>query len=518
MKKTLISLIVGAFLAISLGSAYAYHSHVGQTELLYYDKETAYPGYNLFRGYMKDGTTLTFLTDIEGGVINTWPCYSMPRFLDNGNIFDMGREGLIEMDWNGKIVWKWSIPDEIADMTKKGGRNLHHQKQRIFNKALNAYTNIVISGKFLSQEDAVAAGADPNKARSDSRPDGIIEVDMAGNIIWEWWTMDHVIQDKFPDKPNYVGRGKKISDYPGKIDMNWGRGLRGDFVHFNSIDYNSTLGHIAVNNSFGSEFWIIDHIGSFIPGDPKGTKALAEGPKGDLLYRWGNPSRHGAGAEPSWENGVSSLGDQQCFFTHSIQWIPEGLPGAGNFLYFDNNSLRPGTTFSRVLEINPYDGPMKGGKYVPLMEAGFNYNHVSNQVKWSYQSIDYTSFNSDYGSNMNRLPNGNTYVSASGGGQMFQVTPEGVLAWEYINPCSIVGVKKIIIDSIPRDFNASGFSVMYPPDHPALKGRNLTPKGTITELAARGEYGGITETRAPKPGEIVGRKGRGKKGGKRGKK
>ena len=101
---------------------------------------------------------------------------------------------------------------------------------------------------------------------------------------------------------------------------------------------------------------------------------------------------------------------------------------------------------------------------------------------------------------------------------MFQVTPEGVLAWEYINPCSIDGVKKIIIDSIPRDYNASGFSVMYPPDHPALKGRNLTPKGTITELAARGEFGGITETRPPKPGEGGGRKGKGKRGRKGGKK
>ena len=57
------------------------------------------------------------------------------------------------------------------------------------------------------------------------------------------------------------------------------------------------------------------------------------------------------------------------------------------------------------------------------------------------------------------LPNGNTYVSASGGGQMFQVTPEGELAWEYINPCSVEGVKKIIIDPMPRDYNASGFSV-----------------------------------------------------------
>ena len=505
-NKIITLLAVTVFIGISLSSAYAFHSHVGSTEVLYLNKDKAYPGYNLFRGYMSSQSKITtFLTDIEGRVINTWPGYNMPRFLDNGNLFDMGtidgKPGLIEMDWDGNVVWKWQVPDSRPDILAAGRTALHHQKQRIFNKALNAYTNIVIMSKQLTLVDALALGADPAKTRGDSVPDGILEIDMDGNIIWEWWTMDHVIQNQFPDKLNYVGEGKKISGYPGKIDMNWRNGVRRDFVHFNSIDYNETLGHIAVNNSSGSEFWIIDHKGTFIPGDYEGSKAFAAGQKGDLLYRWGNPSRYGAGAEPSWEYGVSSLGDQQIFFSHSIQWIPEGLKGAGNLLYFDNNALRPGTTFSRVLEINPYKGPMKDGVYVPLMEAGFDARHISKQIVWSYQSRDYTSFFSHYGSNMNRLPNGNTYVSASGGGQMFQVTAEGELVWEYINPCTIEGVKKIIIDPTPTDYNAAGFSMMYASDHPALKERDLTPKGTITELAEEGEYGGITETLPPITGE-----------------
>ncbi|MBW1914034.1 MAG: hypothetical protein JRI86_03765 [Deltaproteobacteria bacterium] len=525
MKKILSALTGVIFIAIIAGSAYGYHSHVGQTEVLYLNKDKAYAGYNLFRSYMAKGGMTTFLLDIEGHVINTWPSYGMPRFLDNGNIFDTGpvggqKPGLIEMDWDGNTVWKWNVPESRTDLT--GRKALHHQTQRIFNKALNAYTSIVIMSKTLSHEEAIALGADPAKAISGCAPDGILEVDMDGNIIWEWWTMDHVIQDLFPDKPNYVGKGKKISDYPGRLDMNWGRGLRGDFVHFNSLDYNPTLGHIAANNSFGSEFLVIDHDGTFVPNDYEASKKKAAGAEGDMIFRWGNPGRYGAGEEPSWEYGTSSLGDQQCFFTHSITWIKEGLPGAGNFMYFDNNSLRPGTTFSRVLEINPYDGPMKDGKYVPLMEGGFNYNHVSNQIVWSYQSVDYTSFYSDYGSSANRLPNGNTYVTASGGGQMFQITPNGELAWEYINPCTTEGIKKIIIDPPPRDYNASGFSWMYSPDHPALKGRNLTPKGTITELAAQGEFGGLTETTAKPPSERASKrggknrgKGKGKGGGKK---
>jgi hypothetical protein len=100
---------------------------------------------------------------------------------------------------------------------------------------------------------------------------------------------------------------------------------------------------------------------------------------------------------------------------------------------------------------------------------------------------------------------------------MFQITPNGELAWEYINPCTTEGIKKIIIDPPPRDYNASGFSWMYSPDHPALKGRNLAPKGTITELAAQGEFGGLTETTAKPPSERASKRGgkdRGKGKGK----
>ena len=50
--------------------------------------------------------------------------------------------------------------------------------------------------------------------------DAIVEVDMQGNVVWEWWFFDHVVQDVDPTKPNYVGAGKTIADYPGRINLN----------------------------------------------------------------------------------------------------------------------------------------------------------------------------------------------------------------------------------------------------------------------------------------------------------
>ena len=62
------------------------------------------------------------------------------------------------------------------------------------------------------------------------------------------------------------------------------------------------------------------------------------------------------------DEGMStSNGHQQIFFSHDIQWIgtrgfdsPEQqIPGAGNFLVYNNGARQPGTTFSSVIELDP---------------------------------------------------------------------------------------------------------------------------------------------------------------------
>ena len=486
-KKILIIMAVAVFFTLTISTVYGYQALQGPTELIFWDKEKAYNGYTLF-GAKRGRTNDTFLIDMEGNLVHHWPDTERhPYLLENGNILT---RGLKELDWDGNIVWEFNLPEDRPDQDK-----LHHDQVRIFNKKLNAPTTIVISRRHLSKEDALAAGADPKKTKRDCYPDSIIEVDMKGNIVWEWWSFDHVIQDIDPTKPNYVGEGKTIADYPGKLDMNWGRGVSGDFVHFNSIDYNPVLGQIAVNNSFGSEFWIINHDGTFIPGDPAASRALSEGPAGDIVYRWGNPGIYGAGKEPSWEYGVSSLGDQQVFFTHDIQWIKPGLPGAGNFLYFDNGSKRPGPTFSQVLEINPYDGPMENGIYVPLMKGGFKGTHDSRQIVWNFNQYVFEKwthgFYSEHASGCQRLPNGNTLALCTEDGHFVEVTygnnenripPE--IVWEYINPATQKhGVVKWLKPGMGTDpiFRA----YRYGPDYPGLAGKILTPKGNLTDVFAQ---------------------------------
>jgi len=58
----------------------------------------------------------------------------------------------------------------------------------------------------------------------------------------------------------------------------------------------------------------------------------------------------------------------------------------------------------------------------------------SNRIVWEYFDNPAYNFFSPYISGARRLPNGNTLITEGMFGRMFQVTPEGDIVWEYINP------------------------------------------------------------------------------------
>ena len=108
---------------------------------------------------------------------------------------------------------------------------------------------------------------------------------------------------------------------------------------------------------------------------------------------------------------------------HKPHIIPKGLPGAGNILVLDNEggSGYPPVALdshagSRVLEINP----------------------ITKEIVWEYTAEKsgepvWTFFTSFVGS-AQRLPNGNTLINEGMNGRIFQVTYEGEVVWEYVNP------------------------------------------------------------------------------------
>jgi hypothetical protein len=86
----------------------------------------------------------------------------------------------------------------------------------------------------------------------------------------------------------------------------------------------------------------------------------------------------------------------------------------GHLLLFDNGPHRLDETFpfSRVLEIDP----------------------VTKNIMWKFQEPIASNFFSPRISNARRLPNGNTLINEGWFGRFFEVTPEGGVVWEYVNP------------------------------------------------------------------------------------
>jgi len=508
----------------------AYERLQGPTELLHWDKLKAYSGYTLFGVGSR-----TFLLDMEGHVVHAWKIGTNPHLLDNGHILDATRDdpsgfqGLREVDWDGNTVWEY--------VEKREGYAPHHDWVRIHNKALDAPTTLYIANKSISHEQAIAAGADPQRGPyRDGQMDAVVEVDMDGKVVWEWWFLDHLMQDIDPSKPNHVGEGKTVADHPGRLNINMpGRPLKRDWLHCNSIDYNPQLGQVVVNSVQG-ECYIIDHDGTFVAGDPEAGIAKAAGPGGDFLYRFGDPARYAQGDPPrvleNWDSATT--GHRQMGGTHHVTWIPPGHPGAGHLMVFNNGQyLYQRTPQSSVLEINAFldSSGRDTGSYVNPPDAGYReerYDHdthnrprqVSRQIVWSYRSKDSHGFFSHIGSSAQRLRNGNTFICSDTEGHLFEVTPEGEPVWEYINPITRGGAVKVLGDSLPMT-NSVFRAFRYGPDHPALKGRDLTPKGTLTERTDQGldappprKPGGPRDG-ADRPGGGGGEKG-GDRGARRG--
>jgi hypothetical protein len=56
------------------------------------------------------------------------------------------------------------------------------------------------------------------------------------------------------------------------------------------------------------------------------------------------------------------------------------------------------------------------------------------EIHWAYVGTPERPFFSELRSAQQRLPNGNTLITESDGGRIFEVTPDREIVWEYINP------------------------------------------------------------------------------------
>jgi hypothetical protein len=491
MKKIVLAIWFG-WVAVHTGaSLLAYEALQGPTELIYWNPSATCNGYTWFgvRG-------TTYLLDMEGRTVHSWPIGTNPHLLTNGNVLDASKDdpsgfgGFTEVNWAGATVWQYT--------EARTNYAPHHDFLRIFNRKLNAFTTLYIANKTVSSNQCIAAGCNPASGRSytNAQMDALVEVDMSGNIVWEWWFFDHVIQDFDASKSNYVGVGKSIADYPGRLNLNIpGLPVQRDWLHCNAIDYNEMLDQIVVSSVRG-EFYVIDHGGTFVAGNPAASLGLAAGPAGDFLYRFGDPARYNQGSPPSiltnWT--ASTTGNKQIGGVHHLSWVPFGYPGAGHLLLFNNaQNLFEHTQGSYIFEINPFLNALTNdtGAYVNPPAAGYDSwlppsvtsgkvpKLMSRQIVWSYSSRASHGMFSHIGGSAQRLANGNTLICSDTEGHIMEVTPAGDAVWEYINPVTSDGILRFKRDNWPM-YNSIFRAFRILPTDPALVGRTLVPGSTIT--------------------------------------
>ena len=419
------------------------------------------------RGYTLLAGANVHLIDHLGRIAHTWQfenVVSHAKLLDNGNLLaQLGRDTVAEVDIHGNIVYEFT-----------SSHSIHHDFLKMPNGNI-----LMLARGVKTREEAIAAGLNPDIVPSGGmQHDYLIEVRPTGNkggdIVWEWWAWDYKVQDFDPTKENYG----EPSEQPELIDANFSAGkywVGTDvlaWVSINAIDYNPELDQIMLSPRHYSELWIIDH--SVSTEEASTRKGGNAGKGGALLYRWGNPRayRHG------------TVADQRLFRQHHTQWIAPGLPGAGNILVFNNGyELGRGNPpfYSSIEEIVP---PVDGYGYRRAPDAPY----PPAEPVWRYTAQTPTDFYSRVISGVQRLPNGNTLICEGMSGNVFQVTPDGKLVWQYVYPIDVdtplkQGEEPSIRFQLSRGdtiFNNSLYrAYWYASDHPGLRKYDLTPGDAI---------------------------------------
>jgi len=423
------------------------------------NRPAASPGYTLIAPF---GGQDTFLIDLSGKVVHSWTTERRPSqaayLLDDGSLLRTAKipnqtftipggpaGGIQKFDWEGNLTWDYQVADEK--------RLTHHDIEPLPNGNV-----LVVAWELKTRDEAIAAGRDSIKLQDGELwPEVILEIKPnglnGGDVVWEWHLWDHVVQSLDSSKPNF-GRA---FEHPELIDLNFVDRPIADWIHMNSIDYNPKLDQILLSGRTFDEVWVIDH--STTTEQAAGHTGGRQGKGGDLLYRWGNPFAYFAG----------SPFDQKLFGQHDPHWNPEGLPGAGNILIFNNGSTRDQRPFSTVDEITP---PVNDdGSYRREPNMAF----APKELTWQYENGE--NLFSQRVSGAQRLPNGNTLICSGETGHVFEVKPDGQVVWDFHNN---LGATKGDPKSSRSGSSLGGVAMFratrYPRDHPAFRGRALTAK------------------------------------------
>ncbi len=366
-----------------------------------YDPSQTCDGYTLI---CKD--TAAHLLDMHGGEVKTWNINSFPaKMFPDGSVMGQGGFGearlelseLVQYNWDGELVWKftdWEVIDGVSTA------RVHHDFQRDGNPV-----GYYAPGQLPQSDSKVIV-----LAKSDVIDPAISDRPLMDDIVYEvdWSNQDATLLWQASEHFDELGFSEEAKQLVAS--------RAGDYLHINSVSrigpnkwYDPETGedarfhpdNLIMDAREANIIWIVNMA------ENNGYEI------GEIVWRVG----------PDYSAGTPE-GDKlgQIIGQHHAHMIPEGLPGAGNILVFDNGGAA-GYPFqfrwtSRILEFDP----------------------ITLDLVWSYEAANFFSF---YISSAQRLPNGNTLIDEGSVGRVFEVTPAGEIVWEYVDGAGIQALGRV---------------------------------------------------------------------------
>ena len=388
-----------------------------------YDPERCWNGYTIFQA--KELGAL--LIDMNGREVKLWKnLHGFPnKLLPGGQV--MGHSGerstafgmqdyvdLLQVDWDGNIVWKFDKYEYIEDPGEKPRwmARIHHDYQREGNPVgyyVPGMEPRVDGGNtlILGHKNLVHKGISDKRLLDDT----VYEITWEGEKVWDWVCSHHIEEFGFrEDAKNILSRDP---------NMRPAGGGQGDWMHLNAM---SALGPNKWYDR-GDKRFHPDNI--IVDGRETNIIFIISKATGEVVWKVG----------PTYDETPELRALGWMIGQHHAHMIPRGLPGEGHILVFDNGgwagygSPNPGSPtgaknalrdYSRVVEFDPVTLKIVW-KYSPA-EAGL------------VMPTDANRFYSPFISSAQRLPNGNTMITEGSGGRIIEVTAEHDLVWEYISP------------------------------------------------------------------------------------
>ena len=399
------------------------HPSVFPTGTTNFDPDRCWGGYTVFPS-QSDGAVLV---DMNGNVVRNYPdLLGFPVKVLPGGFFMGSTErrdpkygfqdsnDLVQIDFEGRVVWRFSRYELVRDGGDKRRwiARQHHDYQREGNPV----------GYYAPRQPARVDGgstlvlchrnvSNPRISDTTLLDDTFVEVDWSGKVQWEWRCSDHVDELGFEEAARTT-----MYRYPNRVPA---AGGFGDWLHVNA------LSRLGPNRHFdaGDERFHPDNL--IWDARQANIIAITSRATGEVVWRLG----------PDFTATKALRRIRQIIGQHHAHLIPQGLPGAGNLLVYDNGgwagygSPNPGSyrgvsnalrDYSRVLEIDPVTLEVVW-QYTPV-EAGFR------------MPVEAFKFYSGFISSAQRLPNGNTLITEGADGRLLEVTAEHEIVWEYVSP------------------------------------------------------------------------------------